>query len=157
MQDAEGHADCILMDSSGYRTGFVILRTMDIFGHIIHSPGGLSSALQVLSIQYLYSLPTPWLPFPSGQSRMTQHIASSPLGGKSHLWLGNSLKLFSFLNPERSGSGVQYFCYFSMQIIFHSDCDLFWKGIQKCVLKHLNIGTFQLPGDWFPDQWQREQ
>ena len=47
-----------------------------------HSPGGLSSALQVLiSIHDLYSLPTPWLLFPSGQSRMTQDIASSPLEG----------------------------------------------------------------------------
>ena len=74
--DTEGHAVCILMDFSGYRTGVVILSTMDLVGHITHSPGGLSSALQVLiSIQYLYSLPTPWLPFPSGQSKMAQHIA----------------------------------------------------------------------------------
>ena len=34
----------------------------------------------LIRIHDLYSLPTPWLPFPSGQSRMTQHIASSPLG-----------------------------------------------------------------------------
>ena len=61
----------------------------------------------------LYSLPTPWLPFPSGQSRMTQHIASSPLGGKSHLWLGNNLRLLSCLRAERSWFGMQGFYYFS--------------------------------------------
>ena len=71
--------------------------------------------MQVLiSIHDLYSLPTPWLPFLSGQSRMTQHIASSPLGCRNHLWLRNSLKLLSFLKAERSWFGMQYFYYFSM-------------------------------------------
>ena len=123
-QDAKGHAVCILMDFSGYRTGFAILSTMDLFGHIIHCPGGLSSALQVLiSILYLYSLPTPWLPFPSGQSKMAQHIASSPLGGRNHFWLRtNEFEAFIILE-NRTCSGMQWFYYFSMLIIFQL-CDL---------------------------------
>ena len=84
-----------------------------------HSPGGLSSALQVLiSILYLYSLPTPWLPFPSGQSKMAQHIASSPLGGRNHFWLRtNEFEAFIILE-NRTCSGMQWFYYFCMVIIF---------------------------------------